>query len=529
MGGIASNLGRSIGGDLIEGFGKFLGEEEGAKLFVRSSKAILNKTPVGKGWTEFLEKEFEPEVKKTAQIYLNQKINAGVVPHIAAQDAMKEAFHDTRKALIGKNDEALIKYIKTATQQGGAVHGNVAADVMSSYFHDSASYWRTRSVFKTPANPKGFKLTDVGIRGTPRYTAPSEMEGMLRRGLSWMYTPLIAIPHMGQFGNIILSEGITNVAKAVSEYSAAMAKNGTQSQVIKDIIRSGTLFDEIRFQILDDAAGGGIIRKLFHHPGFNTVRRIELSVAALAGRATLEDSLDKLAQNSTDKWARYNLERLGMSLQKAQSQGFKAIDEDIQKAYYTAANQSIFIRGHLETPPAWEQSFMSRMAFQYKHFGFRQGRFLAMNLNNAAKYGGAGQVAKNVVVLGTVFPIFGELIKSLDNVAALDSPWKRKDTSLGSEYLDALGAAGGLGIYYSMYRGGMWNYGKGYLEGPLLNTADDLLLGVGVHVGKGVKYSFANEPEKAARQYRAAGRTIASKGGVVGRIVAHKLLTEDKP
>ena len=532
MGGKAliTDLAEKYGKQMIEGFGRFM-SEEGAPNWVRSTRAVLNRQPIGKAFGDFLEHTLEPEVKRTGQTYLDAKIKQGLPAHIAATDAGKEAWHDVRKAYLGQNDEALIKFIHSASKQHGPAYGNSVADAMSVYFHDASSYWRTHKIKFDPSSTEHISLKNVGIRSEAEYREPKEFEKSLRQAMGWMYTPTIAIPHLSQVGNTVFNEGISSTARALAEYTSALAKGGaTKQKVMNDVIKSGALFDEIRFQMMEDAKGGGIVRQLFHHPGFGWVRRQELAITALAAKNTAQDAMKVINRYgpgaAESRKAIFNLNRLGLKWQDIAEKGMELTDEDLHKAMYNGANQAIFIRSELYTPYKWEESFSSRMGFQYKQFAFRQGRFLAMGFQNAYRRDGVAGLAKAVAVYGTMFPVFGELVHSLENIATGKNPLQR-DHEGGAEYFDALGHAAGLGIVYSMFRSGMYNYGRGFLTGPLWNTIEDLAIGVPIHVGKGINYSLEDDEDKATKQYRAAVRLAVSKLSIPGRI-ASNLLKEDK-
>jgi hypothetical protein len=525
MGGAAilKGVGDALGREAFENIGKYLAEDSTSGWY-RSSKAILEKTPIGKTLSDYIENKYEPMLKQTAQRYLDTKIANKVAPHIAAEESYKEATHDVRKTLFGQNDEVLIKAIHTATKQHGVAYGNTMADIASVYFHDANSAWRNKAAFQSPTNLKGINLKDVGIKRSVPFTPSSEAETGLRAALSWMYTPLIAIPHMSQVANIVYNEGIKSTSKAIAEYSSEMAVNGSKSKVLNNIIQSGALYDEIRFQMLDDAKGGGIARKLFHHPGFGWVRRQELNISAVAGKNSLEDAAQKLKVNPNDKWAIHTIQRLGLQPQDI-SQGITP--EHIQKAMYNAANQAIFIKSELNLPYKWEGNFYTRMGFQYKQFAFRQGQFIAKGFQDAYNYGGMKQVAKNAAILGTLFPAFGEVVHSLENLAVAKDPKQRDYKNPYVEYFDAMGHAAAFGMVYSMFRSGMWNFGKGFLEGPLMSTIDDLLIGLPTHVVKAGVYKSEDKPALARKQVKSASRLVLSKLSVPGRIAAN-LLKEPK-
>lgn len=356
VGPVLTDIGEKVAGDAVKGFGDFLSKETGAYGFVRSTKALLEKTETGKIFSNFLEHTYEPKVRQLGQEKLTSKIASGVKPATAAQESIREAHQEVRKLFLGQNDEALIKAIHTATKKHGTIYGNAFADSMSVYFNDAGSYWR-----KAKVNPSGattpISLKDVGIKGTSSYHSQSEIETGLRKGLSWMYTPLIAIPHVGQLANIFLDNSIKDVAKGLGEYFGSSTKDKFRA----DLIKSGALFDELRYEIEDDAKGGGIARKMFHHPGFGFVRRQEIGIAAASGKQAALDAASKISSNSNDRWSRYTLVKLGLNPDHIADRGGRLTEDEIRKVMYTEADRTIFLRSNLKTPWRWEESFAARM------------------------------------------------------------------------------------------------------------------------------------------------------------------------
>ena len=55
----------------------------------------------------------------------------------------------------------------------------------------------------------------------------------------------------------------------------------------------------------------------------------------------------------------------------------------------------------------------------------------------------------------------------------------------------------------------MWNGGRGFLEGPILGTLEDVFIGIPTDIGRG--------------RYKAATRKAFSKLGAPGRIISEQL------
>lgn len=530
MGGVGKLLGEAageLGEQMFSTFGKAL-EDDGGYGFIRSGRALLEKSPAGKILLDYLSKEMEPAVRKTGTQYLKTRMTPGLPPQQATsmlRDIGLEAWHDTRKIYLGKNDEVVVKAIAEGTRQRGPAYGNAMADVMSAYLHDSGSYWRKQKV--TLGAGQRLALTDIGIRGTPKWASPSDFEQSLTHSLSLMRTQGIAIPHISQILNPMLREGIGNTAKALSDWTAALVKHGKPDKFFQDVIDSGVLYDEFRYEMLSDAKtpGASLFDKVFNHPAFNWVRRQQITISALAAKNHVTQASRELAAGVNTKMNTFTLNRLGVDTNALAQRGFQLTNDDLQKAMYQGGVQNMFVRSELETPWKWNENFGMRLATQYKPFGYRQAKFITEAFKDSYKYGGPKELAKTIAVFGTFFPVMGELIKSLEDLSVGRMPQNPfgPDKKYTSEYFDAIGHAAGWGIFASLFRAGMLNYGKGYFEGPLFSTLDDILLGTGGHIIHGIEYGAEGDEEKAGEHFKAAARMAIRQFGIPGRAIAEQM------
>jgi hypothetical protein len=540
MGGLSSIAGDVVEREASEGIGNFLSRFADGQGYFKTARDILSKSEAGKILLEHIDNTIIPQSRKTAQAYFDaasstvSKSLSGQAKNKAIYDIAREskmrAWGDVRQTYLGKKDEVLISSIYNATKEKGVNYGNMMADSLNIVFHDAGESfklpgkditlpsWRTERV-KLSAGAKGISLSDVGIREKALFKAPEQLEKSIKNTIGWMYAPLIAIPHMSQVGAILLDSGIKATAKAVFDYGSIQMG---ADHIFQGVLRSGTLFDELSYEMKADAAGKGIFEKMFHFPGFNWVRRQELTLGALAGKHAIIEASEKYARDSSDKWAKYGMEKLGLKAEEFEKNDFQLRPEDIERAMFKEANRSIMITRELDIPWKWQESAWSRLAFQYKDFAYRYGRFLSSSVANAYKYGGPTELAKTILILGTVFPALGEIVHSMENVATTKNPLHR-DNEGSDEYFSAFGYAGGLGIFNSMWRAGMYNYGKGWLEGPIMSAAEDVLVGVPTHVYKAGKYLQEGDTYKAEKQMKAAGREVFSKAGWPGRIIAEQL------
>jgi len=546
MGGLSNIAGDIVEKEASEGISSFMSKFAEGQGFFKTARDILSKSESGKVLLDHIDNVVIPQSRKTAQAYFDagvKNIPSSMAPEFRKKaladistSARRKAWGDVRQTYLGKKDEVLIKAIYDATKSNGKVYGNMMSDALSYVMHDAGeSYklpgkdvslpgWRTRRVKIDPTAKKGISLSDVEIREKGKWTHPEDWEVALRQANGWMNAPLIAIPHMSQVGATLLDSGFKATAKALADYGKVITG---ADDIMNGIMKSGVLFDELHYEMQADARGAGLFEKLFHFPGFNWVRRQELTLAALAGKHAALDAAEKLSKDGYDQWSKFTLEKLGIKYDEAAEKGFQLTENDISTAMFKEANRSIMVTRELDTPWKWQESAVARLAFQYKDFAYRYGRFLWSGFSEAYKYGGPAEFAKTLLVYGTVFPAFGELVHSLENIASGKNPLKR-DNEGTAEYFSALGYAGGLGIFNSLWRAGLYNRGKGFLEGPTASNIEDFFFKPVIR-GKNI-YKALEEGDtyKAEQQARGLARDITYKLGWPGRIIAEQLKDPDK-
>lgn len=514
------DLGDKVAGDTARSLGNFIAKDEGVQGFIRSGEHVIEKYPQGKILKDYIQKIFEPTKSQIGQKLLDGKIASGIAPHIAAEEAHKEAFEIARKQLLGPNDEVLIKAIHSTGKQHGPIAANTIANVMDSYFHDASSAWRRAEIPAGVGSSKLMSLKDVGVKPNSNYISPEKIEKDTRTAMSWMYTSLVALPHLGQTASIPLSAGIKDTATGLSTY---LSSGITKKMFMDNLIDSGALFDESRYQMIEDAKGGGLARKLFNHPGLGWVRRQGISFAAATADASARRAAVKLTKDPEDKWAAFTLAKLNINPQDVLKNGPELSNEQIQKAMYSFANETIYLKSTLKTPWRWEENYLARLNSQFRTYQFRQTKFLYETFKNSYKYGGPKELTKTIALFGTLFPVMGEIIHSLENISTAQNPFKRDTDSPTEEYFDAVAHVGGWGMFYSLWRSGMYNAGKGYLEGPLLNTLTDIFIGVPTDLAHHDKEGDWDPRVKSAL------KRVTSKLGTAGKIITPMLKEEKEP
>jgi hypothetical protein len=543
MGGVGKVIGELAEKEAPELIDRFLSKFESGQGLAMTARDVLKKTEPGTIMLEHLDNTVIPQSRKTMQAYADAGIKAlpkNLTPEARTkaiakiyEDAKVKGWGDVKSAYLGKKDEGIIKTVHDATKAKGVIHGDNVADALTYVLHDAgeavkvkdkyvmAPGWRTRKVMQDVSGKGGISLADVGIRPTSLMTNVEPWERSLRTLSGWMNAPLIAIPHIGQMAGVLLNTSVRATAKALADYGAII--NGADD-IMAGVMKSGVLFDELNYDMQRQANGLGLFEKLFHFPGFSWVRKQELTISALSGKYALLDAAQDLARDHSDKWARHVVNKLGIQVDELAEKGFKPTDEHILTAMYKEANRTIQITRELDVPWKWHESAAARIGFQFKSFAYQYGRMLGTTLQESYKYGGPKQFAKTLTVFATLFPAMGELIHSMENLAQFKDPFQRDYKGM-TEFFDALGHVGGLGIFYSLWRSGLYYKGRGFLEGPVVSNTLGTAMTLGYHGIKGTEALLEGDTYKAKRHAKEAARDTLFKLGWPGRI-ASQLLRE---
>ena len=204
---------------------------------------------------------------------------------------------------------------------------------------------------------------------------------------------------------------------------------------------------------------------------------------------------------------------LGLDPAAIRSAG-KLSEDDLLTAGYRSADENLFIDRGLKTPWTWDENGTARMLSLYKGFQFREGKLIKDSIKRGMA-GGPVSAAKTLAILGTVFPIAGYIVSSMENVATGRSPldrshiFKPRPFGVGNEYtdqvLDAYSHVAAFGIWYSLYRATAFRRGSDYTEGPVWSLGADALYG-GYQASQG--------------KYKSGIKSITRRVPVVGPAIA---------
>jgi len=376
-----------------------------------------------------------------------------------------------QNVFFGPNDRNLAAIVHTVKETKGRVSAGRVADFLDIFLHNTM--------------PAAYRVE--GLKHQPAYKAANEAEKLVNKISSYIFTSRIAIPHATQWVNTILNSGL----KASLEGAFSLIKD--RKSAVDFVISSGALDEELRREIEINIRGGeSVLKKFIHQPGFNFVRRQELIYSAVTGRHEALDAAQEYLRSGS-KDSATALSKLGINPNDVRSVGALTPEMERTAAYY-AANRDMYFRSPLNTPFKWSGTPASRIRTQYKPFAFNMQRMIVDTLKRDWERGATVpakvfNVSKTLAVLGTLFPVAGELISLAENQALgrqdnpteTDTPftnhWKQQH-EFADQYINAIAHVSAFGIAYSMFRASarrmLGNFVLGPTESSVLDFAGDI-------------------------------------------------------
>jgi hypothetical protein len=480
--------------DALAGAGKEALESSGVKDFIEQGfrKVIgmdheFNRSPAGK------------DLKNLTMNYLQNKSQvlqrlvdsnsalpkeAQTAPHIIHRQANNIA----RENIFGKNDAIGAFLLKQAQKSPGMdesaayLHTQNLADFTSSILQDTETRleWRkatavekmeairneaplpkgmivnksTVSSFKRNAsknvkNPVGTDKWKLNI--DPTYVPPPDWErSFMNYGQRVIY-PFVAIPHIGTTLNLALSTPMKDLAKTAVD----IIKQGEGNEVkqLQDFIHQTGIHASTSYSIYaanyygsrgllsklanDDV--GKFIYKSTHNPGFDPMRKWQVSIAGSTGINVAKDMATKLFESGgTNRRAIYELERMGISKADVMMQKGQLNPDQLSKAVYRFVDSKVFLNTSMQRSYLARSNPYFRIGLMYHSYVTRQGRLIAESIAKPFITRDPILLAQTVAVLGVAFPLVGLLTKNVTMITRGD--WD--DVHWGQDFNDIAGRNG---------------------------------------------------------------------------------------
>lgn len=297
------------------------------------------------------------------------------------------------------------------------------------------------------------------VRGVVETSPTREKWSLYLRAFNIPKLAFSQIANVGQNLNTLLQSDLKSFAKGIAYSFTEEGKHRA--------LQTGATMESILRQAHETAGvGGSFGEKFLKWTGFSAVERANRTVAANVGLEYARSTFLKLQRNPNPIY-KARLAELGINTDRALARGLLT-EEELQRAGQMMAEITQF-RGRNIDLPAFVASPEGKIVFQFKSFAFQQAKFLKNRFAQQAKNGNYGGIARDLLILGTVFPATGEVIA---DVRSLLTGSKRPTGALDRYFSDIL-AVGGFGIVSDALVSANYGFLAENILGPTIGTATD--------------------------------------------------------
>jgi hypothetical protein len=280
--------------------------------------------------------------------------------------------------------------------------------------------------------------------------------------------PMIAINHMSTFFNPVSAVPLESISKAMA---------GMENGEIKELSDAAAIFTSQHFHMLmDDMSSetnplvtkigkpevGRLYNQIFHNPGFNFIRNVQLKATAAMGYHAANYWAEKAFRG--DKLSAIELKDLGLNPEEVIKRGGQLTREEKIKAIYYFTNNRAFISRPFDRSLTATRNPWTRMLTMFHGYVSSQQRFMRRELQKKLEAGDYVGIARYAGTVGLLFPTIAPMLKAAETFARTGSP----STAVGgmqadyktlahpenvaqfsAEYLDMLSYFGSWGVMHS--------------------------------------------------------------------------------
>jgi len=263
------------------------------------------------------------------------------------------------------------------------------------------------------------------------------------------------------------AQGVLNSLLAADMRAVAAGVRGVlRSQGRKFALKSGATLDSTLQETLKES---GALSTFLKVTGFSATERMNRTIAANAGKSYGARLFETLLKNPNNKRAKRLIEELGVDTASALKRGSLNEDDILMLAKkFTDLTQ---FRSRPQDLPIFASSPGGRVFFQFKNYIYGQTRLLYKTFIDELKNKNFARATRNLLILGTVFPIAGEVIADLRSVAN----GKKRDSEGLKRYFEDLAQVGAMGILLDTLQAGEYGKGVDFLTGPTVSDAGGLV------------------------------------------------------
>jgi len=280
--------------------------------------------------------------------------------------------------------------------------------------------------------------------------------------------PMIAINHMSTFFNPVSAAPLESISKAMA---------GMENGEIKELSDAAAIFASQHFHMLmDDMSSetnplvtkigkpevGRLYNQIFHNPGFNFIRNVQLKATAAMGYHAANYWAEQAFRG--DKLSAIELKDLGLNPDEIIKRGGQLTREEKIKAIYYFTNNRAFISRPFDRSLTATRNPWTRMLTMFHGYVSSQQRFMRRELQKKLEARDYVGIARYAGTVGLLFPTIAPMLKAAETVARTGSPstaigGMQKDyetlehpenvAQFSAEYLDMLSYFGSWGIMHS--------------------------------------------------------------------------------
>ncbi len=281
--------------------------------------------------------------------------------------------------------------------------------------------------------------------------------------------------------------------------------------------QSGANIESVLNEMVREA--GGDTRALgtfLKATGFVATERMNRTLSANAGAHYAGRMARRLAKNPSDIRANRALRELG--IEPAGVTGGKLTPGQVLQAAKKFSDITQF-RARPSDLPFFASSPWGKVFFQFKTFIYNQTKFVGRNTIDLVKAPGQREwrrAARNLILLGSVFPAVGELIAAARSALT----GRERDDEGTLRFFNDLASVGAAGLLLEAVQAGKFRGGISFLVGPSVSDAGELVDLFGGIAAEGLDPSSSQDAQKAAEKiWKFAFRRIPLVGQVAFRRV----------
>ena len=240
---------------------------------------------------------------------------------------------------------------------------------------------------------------------------------------------------------------------------------------VKTAMESGATVQSVFNEMVKaTAAGGNFADKWLKVTGFIWTEKFNRTVAANVGVKWTERNFEKLLANPSKVSYRIRLEELGVNVEKALKRGSLTSNEKLKAAQIMAEKTQF--RSRPMDLPIWASSNTGKLFWQFKNFMYNQFLFVFRdNLANEIKNKQYGRAARNLLVLGTIFPMTGEVLQDIRSLVTQT----RRPTKFLDRYLSDISSVGSMALISDLVDAVRFDTTDEFIMPPSLSSVTQII------------------------------------------------------